>query len=312
MKKIDALIEKIAEMKNPTVAGLDTRLEYLPESFLSEVKPEGVKTFEDAAEAIYAYNVRLVDALCDIVPAVKVQAAYYEMYGPAGVKCFEDTMAYAASRGMLVMADAKRNDIGATASAYAAAYLGETAVGERKLTAYSADFLTVNGYLGVDGVKPFVDVESVKGGGIFVLVKTSNPSSGQLQDMKLEDGRTVYEAMADLVKEWGADAMGERGYSSVGAVVGATYPQQGAALRVRMPHTFFLVPGYGAQGATGADLAGCFDEHGSGAIVNASRSILCAWKKREGMAFDAAAREEAIRMREDIAAGLAAAGKSIR
>lgn len=312
MKKIDALIEKISEMKNPTVAGLDTRLEYLPESFLSEIKPEGVKTFEDAAEAIYAYNVRLVDALCDIVPAVKVQAAYYEMYGPAGVKCFEDTMAYATSKGMLVMADAKRNDIGATASAYAAAYLGETAVGESKLNAYSADFLTVNGYLGVDGVKPFVDVENVKGGGIFVLVKTSNPSSGQLQDMKLEDGRTVYEAMADLVKEWGADAMGEHGYSSVGAVVGATYPQQGAALRVRMPHTFFLVPGYGAQGATGADLAGCFDEHGSGAIVNASRSILCAWKKREGMAFDAAAREEAIRMREDIAAGLAAAGKSIR
>ena len=312
MKKIDALIRKISEMKNPTVAGLDTRLEYLPESFLGEVKPEGVKTFEDAAEAIYAYNVRLVDALCDIVPAVKVQAAYYEMYGPAGVRCFEDTMAYAGSKGMLVMADAKRNDIGATASAYAAAYLGETAVGGQKLTAYCADFLTVNGYLGVDGVKPFTDVEGVKGGGSFVLVKTSNPSSGQLQDMKLEDGRTVYEAMADLVKEWGSEVMGEMGYSSVGAVVGATYPQQGAALRVRMPHTFFLVPGYGAQGATGADLAGCFDENGSGAIVNASRSILCAWKKREGVAFDTAAREEAIRMREDIAAGLAAAGKSIR
>lgn len=312
MHQMDQMIEKIKATKNPTVAGLDTRLEYLPEAFLNEVKPDGVKTFEDAADAIYAYNCRLVDALCDIVPAVKVQVAYYEMYGHAGMVCFEKTMAYAKSKGMSIMADAKRNDIGATAQAYAAAYLGKTQVGDQELSAFSSDFVTINAYLGIDGIKPFVDCAAQYGGGMFALVKTSNPSSGQLQDMILKDGRSVFEAMADLVCEWGESTVGAQGYSLVGAVVGATYPAQGAALRLRMPKTFFLVPGYGAQGATGADLAGCFDKDGSGAIVNASRSILCAWKKRPDVAFDVAAREEAIRMREDIAQGLKSAGKEIK
>ena len=312
MQQMDLLISRIIDKKNPTVAGLDTRLEYLPEKFLQAVMPAGVHSFEDAAEAIYQYNCALVDALYDIVPSVKVQVAYYEMYGPAGMKCFEETMAYARRKGLSVMADVKRNDIGATAEAYAAAYIGRTDVAGERLQAFPADFATVNPYLGVDGIAPFTKQAAEHGTGIFALVKTSNPSSGQLQDMKVEDGRTVYEVVGDLVEEWGKDLVGEHGYSAVGAVVGATYPAQGAALRVRMPHTFFLVPGYGAQGATGADLAGCFDGRGLGAIVNASRSILCAWKRREGVPFTQAAREEAIRMREDIAAGLAAAGKALR
>ena len=210
------------------------------------------------------------------------------------------------------MADVKRNDIGATAGCYANAYVGTTPMPQGETRAFASDIATINPYLGVDGVKPFVDACAANGTGVFSLVKTSNPSSGQLQDMRFEDGRTLYEAVADLVESWGEETRGETGYSVVGAVVGAPYPEQGTALRARLPHTFFLVPGYGAQGATGADIAGCFDENGSGAIVNASRSILCAWKKREGMAFDAAAREEAIRMREDLCSCLKAAGKEIK
>ncbi len=311
MNIMEKLAARIRAMKNPTVAGLDTRIEYLPERFVGEIMPGGIRSFEDAAEAIYQYNVRLIDALCDMVPSVKVQAAYYEMYGPAGVAAYEKTIRYAKEKGLIVMADVKRNDIGATAACYANAYIGATDMPLGAQRAFGADIATINPYLGVDGVKPFADACREHGTGIFVLVKTSNPSSGQLQDMRFEDGRTLYEAVADLVEDWGKETRGESGYSAVGAVVGATYPQQGTALRERMPHAFFLVPGYGAQGATGADIAGCFDRQGSGAIVNASRSILCAWKKREGMAFDAAAREEAIRMREDLCGCLRAAGKEI-
>ncbi len=312
MHIMDQLYARISEMKNPTVAGLDTRIEYLPEAFINAILPDGIQSFEDAAEAVYQYNVRLVDALCDIVPAVKVQVAYYEMYGVAGMAAFEKTMAYAKEKGMIVMADVKRNDIGATASCYANAYVGQTAMPYGQVKPFSSDIATINPYLGVDGIKPFTDACAANGTGVFALVKTSNPSSGQLQDMKYEDGRTLYEAVADLVEEWGEGTRGETGYSAIGAVVGATYPQQGAALRARMPHTFFLVPGYGAQGATGKDIAGCFDMNGNGAIVNASRSILCAWKKREGVAFDVAARDEAIRMREDLCSCLKEMGKEIK
>ena len=312
MNIMDRLYARISELKNPTVAGLDTRIEYLPESFVAEILPEGIRSFEDAAEAVYQYNVRLVDALCDIVPAVKVQVAYYEMYGPAGMVAFEKTMQYAKDKGLIVMADVKRNDIGATAGCYANAYVGATPLPEGEKRAFASDIATINPYLGVDGVKPFVDACAANGTGVFSLVKTSNPSSGQLQDMRFEDGRTLYEAVADLVESWGEETRGETGYSVVGAVVGATYPEQGTALRARMPHTFFLVPGYGAQGATGTDIAGCFAANGNGAIVNASRSILCAWKKREGMAFDEAARAEALRMREDLSSCLAAVGKPIK
>ena len=312
MNIMDKMYARISEMKNPTVAGLDTRIEYLPEEFVKEVLPNGINSFEDAAEAVYQYNVRLVDALYDIVPAVKVQVAYYEMYGAAGMVAFEKTMAYARSKGMIVMADVKRNDIGATAACYANAYVGMTDMPYGKVKPFSSDIATINPYLGVDGIKPFVDACAENGTGVFALVKTSNKSSGQLQDLKYEDGRTLYEAVADLVEEWGAETRGETGYSVIGAVVGATYPQQGTALRARMPHTFFLVPGYGAQGATGKDIAGCFDANGNGAIVNASRSILTAWKKREGVAFDVAARNEAIRMREDLCQCLAEMGKEIK
>ncbi len=303
------LAERIRAMNNPTAVGMDTRIEYFPEAFLREMLPGGVHSAEDAAKAVLVYNERLIDALEDIVPAVKVQSAYYEMLGPAGVHVFEKTLRYAASKGMSVIADVKRNDIGATAACYADAYVGEMRLHGLSFRPFPSDFATVNPYLGVDGVKPFVDACAAHGTGVFVLVKTSNPSSGQLQDMRFEDGRTLYETVADLVEAWGEPMRGESGYSAVGAVVGATYPQQGLALRSRMPHTFFLVPGYGAQGATGADIVGCFDQQGGGAIVNASRSILCAWQKREGLAFDIAAREEALRMREDLCACLKAAGK---
>ena len=287
-------------------AYIDKAVAFIEENFRDKLH------IEDAAKAVYAYNVRLIDALCDVVPAVKVQVAYYEMYGPAGMEVYEKTIRYAQEKGLIVMADVKRNDIGATAACYANAYIGKTDMPDGAQAAFGADIATINPYLGVDGIKPFADACRDNGTGVFVLVKTSNPSSGQLQDLRFEDGRTLYQAVADLVEEWGEETRGESGYSAVGAVVGATYPQQGVELRARMPHAFFLVPGYGAQGAKGTDIAGCFDANGNGAIVNASRSILCAWKKREGMAFDAAARDEALRMKEDLCSSLKAVGKEIK
>ena len=304
MNQMDLMIERIIEKRNPTVAGLDRRVEYLPDEFIIELGMGTIDTMEKAAYAILEYNNRLIKALCDIVPAVKVQIAYYEMYGTAGMQAFARTVKSAHDAGMSVMVDAKRNDIGATAEAYATAYLGKTKLPAGEARAFEGDFVTVNAYLGIDGIKPFVNACEQYGGGIFALVKTSNPSSGQLQDMKLEDGRAVYEMMGDMVSEWGESTIGKYGYSQVGAVVGATYPEQGRELRARMKHTFFLVPGYGAQGATGNDIAGCFDEKGLGAIVNASRSLLCAWKKQPGVAFDQAARNEAIRMRDDITSNI--------
>lgn len=300
MNGMEKLAARVAALRNPTVAGLDTRVEYLPEAFLKETLPGGVTCAADAARAVLAYNARLIDALSDVVPCVKVQAAYYEMLGAPGVAAYEQTVKLAKEKGLMVMADVKRNDIGATAACYASAYVGKTPLPCGEIRPFPADFATVNPYLGVDGIKPFADACRENGTGLFVLVKTSNPSSGQLQDMRFEDGRTLYEAVADLVEEWGEPTRGESGYSAVGAVVGATYPQQGAALRARMPHAFFLVPGYGAQGATGRDIVGCFDKNGGGAIVNASRSILLAWKKREGVPFDEAARQEALRMRDEL------------
>ena len=308
MHAMDELIGRIRAKRNPTVIGLDTCLAHLPAAFAREHLPPQ-PTMNEAAHAIFVYNCALVDALYDIVPAVKVQAAYYEMYGPTGMAVFARTLDYAREHGLSVMADVKRNDIGASAEAYAAAYVGQTALGKGEESAFCADFATVTPYLGEDGVLPFVQACRQHDTGIFVLVKTSNPSSGQLQDLRV-GGRAVYELVGDLVAEWGRDLVGAEGYSAVGAVVGATFPQQGANLRARLPRTFFLVPGYGAQGAGGAELAGCFDGRGGGAIVNASRSILCAWKTRPGMDFAHAAREEALRMRDDLLAGLNSAGKS--
>ncbi len=294
---IDTLIDKIQEYDNPTVAGLDTSFDYLPESM-----KEGVQDFAGAADAVLAFNKKIVDSICDIVPCVKVQIAYYEMYGLEGMRAFAETVKYASRKGMLVMTDAKRNDIGATAECYAKAYLGQTVVDGEVYTAFDSDFLTVNGYLGSDGIKPFLGWMQKRDKGIFVLVKTSNKSSGELQDLKLENGKTVYEYMGGLVEEWGKDCIGKYGYSAVGAVVGATHPQQAQILRREMPHTFFLIPGYGAQGGTADDLKVCFDKDGLGGIVNSSRGILCAYKQEKyaGLSFDAAARQACMDMKNDL------------
>ncbi len=293
----DKLIERIKELDNPTVAGIDTSFDYLPDDMKN-----GVKDFKSASAAVLEFNKRIIDNICDIVPCVKVQIAYYEMYGLDGMRTFAETVKYAGKKGMLVMTDAKRNDIGATAECYAKAYLGETAVGDKTYTAFDSDFLTVNGYLGSDGIKPFLGWMQKRDKGIFVLVKTSNKSSGELQDLKLENGKTVYEYMGSLVEEWGKDSIGKYGYSAVGAVVGATHPAQAEILRNEMPHTFFLIPGYGAQGGTADDLKVCFNKDGLGGIVNSSRGILCAYRqgKYAGRSYYEAARQACIDMKNDL------------
>lgn len=299
---MDKLIEKIVEKQNPTVAGLDPKLSYIPEEIREESYGKYGKTLEGAADALLTFNKGLIDALCDVVPAVKPQAAYYEMYGWQGVKALAETIAYAKEKGMFVITDGKRNDIGATMQAYSAAHLGMTQVEDATWEAFGADALTVNGYLGTDGIKPLVEVCQQQDKGIFVLVKTSNPSSGELQDRPLADGETVYRAMGAMCEGWGEELPGKYGYSGVGAVVGATYPAQLGELRAAMPHTFFLVPGYGAQGGAADDVAPGFDKNGLGAIVNSSRGIMCAWQKEgvDGKEFATAARREAIRMRDQI------------
>lgn len=299
---IDTLIEKIKEMGNPTVAGLDPKLAYLPEEMKKKAFDQYGETFEGAANAIFEFNKELIDALYDIVPAVKPQSAYYEMYGIEGIKCLKKTIDYAKEKGMYVILDAKRGDIGATSEAYATAYLGNTEIGEKTEPAFDADCMTVNPYLGSDGVLPFVKMCESRNKGIFALVKTSNKSSGELQDLKV-GGRYIYEVVADLVKEWGSTTIGMYGYSNVGAVVGATYPEQAEVLRKLMPHTYFLVPGYGAQGGGAKDVVPCFNNDGMGAIVNASRSIMCAYMKNGGSVGEAA-RQEAIRMRDDITSAI--------
>jgi orotidine 5'-phosphate decarboxylase len=298
----DRLIENIVKMQNPTVAGLDPKLDYVPESIKTKCFEKYGKTLEGAAAALFEFNKALIDALYDIVPAVKPQAAYYEMYGWQGVKALCDTIAYAKSKGMFVITDGKRNDIGTTMEAYATAHLGHTDVAGESIDAFGADALTVNGYLGTDGIKPLAKICDSDDKGIFVLVKTSNPSSGELQDMKLETNESVYEHMGKMCEGWGEDLMGKHGYSAVGAVVGATYPEQLGEMRTKLPHTFFLVPGYGAQGGGADDVKNAFDENGLGAIINSSRGIMCAWKK-QGLTeddFAVAARKEAERMRDEI------------
>ena len=294
---IDRLIEKIKQTDIPSVVGLDTNFDYLPDELRA-----GVADLRGAAQAIAEFNRNVIDNICDIVPAVKVQIAYYEMYGVEGMKTFAETLAYASKKGMYVMTDAKRNDIGATAECYAKAYLGKTFVNGASETAFDSDFLTVNAYLGSDGIVPFLKWMKERDKGIFVLVKTSNPSSGELQDMRLSDGKTVYEYMGQLVEEWGKNCRGKYGYSDVGAVVGATHPAQAEILRKQMPHTFFLIPGYGAQGGTARDLKVCFDADGMGGIVNSSRGILCAYRqeKYNGKSYSEAARLASIDMKNDL------------
>lgn len=298
---LDRLIEKIEQTQNPTVAGLDPKLDYVPEYIKSRCFDKYGETLKGAAKALLEFNKGLIDALYDIVPAVKPQAAYYEMYGPAGMKTLYKTQEYARSKGMYVITDGKRNDIGTTMEAYATAHLGKVKVGNTEIEPFLGDALTVNGYLGSDGIKPLLKVCSENDKGIFVLAKTSNPSSGELQDQKI-DGEPIYEVMGKMCEKWGEDLPGVYGYSGVGAVVGATYPEQIKELRALLPHTFFLIPGYGAQGATAADIAGAFDKNGLGGIVNSSRGIMCAYQKQKcaETEFAEAARKEAIRMRDEI------------
>ncbi len=308
---IDKLIASIKKLDNPSVVGLDPKLEYVPPTIKNAVFKEYGGDLKGVAEALIQFNKKLIDAVCDIVPAVKPQLAYYEMYGVEGIRAFHETCIYARSKGLLVIADGKRNDIGSTAEAYSAAYLGKMATGNGENQAFDADALTVNPYLGSDGVKPFIKDCDKYGKGIFVLVKTSNQSSGQLQDIVAQDGKHIYEKVAELVNEWGREAMGKNGYSSVGAVVGATYPEQAGVLRSIMRKAYVLVPGYGAQGGTAKDVVNSFNPDGLGAIINASRSIMCAWKSEKWSgygedAFDDAARAEAIRMRDEIRQALAA------
>lgn len=300
------LAAKIMAKKNPSVLGLDPKLEYIPDSIKEKALRQNSCPYKAAAESILEFNKKLIDAVHDIIPAVKPQLAYYEMYGTEGIRVFHETVRYAESKNMLVIADGKRNDIGTTAEAYSAAYLGMTQIYGENKAAFNTDALTVNPYLGSDGIKPFIKACEEYGKGIFILVKTSNPSSVELQDLTLSDGRKVYEAMADMVSKWGETTIGSCGYSSVGAVVGATWPEQLKELRKRMPKAWILVPGYGAQGGKASDIAQAFDKNGLGAIVNASRSLMCAYKldawkdKFTHEEFDKAARAEAQRMKEDI------------
>lgn len=298
---VKRLIDAIRRKGNPTVVGLDPRLEYIPEEITDVCLSEYGQTLEGAAQSVWRFNRALIDGLCDVVPAIKPQAAYYELLGPEGARVLKQTIDYAHEKGLEVIADVKRNDIGSTATAYAEAYLGTTRVGGREIAPYGADSATVNAYLGTDGVEPFLNQCREGEKSLFILVKTSNPSSGEFQNRLLED-KPLYQAVAEQINRWSEDMPLYEGYSPVGAVVGATYPQEQQVLRQLIPHAFFLVPGYGAQGAAAQDIAGAFDRNGLGAIVNSSRGILCAWKKtgKGGADFVEAARAEAVRMRDDI------------
>ena len=299
----DILQEKIREKKNPTVAGLDARIEYVPEYIRKAAFEQYGVGLKGAVEAIWQFNVGLIDALCDIVPAVKPQSAYYENLGWQGMEMLERTIRYAKEKDLFVIADIKRGDIGSTATAYAEGWLSGAPIEGQVFKSFDADCVTLNGYMGSDSIKPFLEAAKGEDKCAFVLVKTSNPGSGELQDVKAADGRTIYEVMGELNEQIAAGTEGKYGFTMAGAVTGATYPQQIQDLRARLPHTFFLVPGYGAQGGTAADVKYAFNEKGHGAIVNSSRGIMCAWKKTggDGHDFAQAARNAAIAMRDDIA-----------
>ena len=282
---INKLISNIRKTNAPIVVGLDPMLNYIPEHIQKKAFAEFGETLEGAAEAIWQYNKGIVDATCDLIPAVKPQIAMYEQFGIPGLIAYKKTVEYCKSKDLVVIGDIKRGDIGSTSAAYAVGHLGQVQVGSKKYAGFDEDFATVNPYLGSDGVKPFMDVCREEKKGIFVLVKTSNPSSGEFQD-RVIDGRPLYELVGEKVAQWGDELMGD-GYSYVGAVVGATYPEMGKVLRKIMPKTFILVPGYGAQGGKGADLVHFFNEDGLGAIVNSSRGIIAAYKQEKYKEFGA-------------------------
>ena len=282
---INKLISNIRKTNAPIVVGLDPMLNYIPEHIQKKAFAEFGETLEGAAEAIWQYNKGIVDATYDLIPAVKPQIAMYEQFGIPGLIAYKKTVDYCTSQDLVVIGDIKRGDIGSTSAAYAVGHLGQVQVGSRKYAGFDEDFATVNPYLGSDGVKPFMDICKEEKKGIFVLVKTSNPSSGEFQD-RVIDGRPLYELVGEKVAQWGDELMGDE-YSYVGAVVGATYPEMGKVLRKIMPKTFILVPGYGAQGGKGADLVHFFNEDGLGAIVNSSRGIIAAYKQEKYKEFGA-------------------------
>jgi len=280
---INKLIAKIQKTQAPIVVGLDPMLSYIPAHIQKKAFDELGETLEGAAEAIWQFNKEIIDKTYDLIPAVKPQIAMYEQFGIEGLKAYQKTVDYCHSKDLVVIGDIKRGDIGSTSAAYAAGHLGKIQVGSKCYTAFNEDFATVNPYLGSDGVKPFIEVCQEENKGLFILVKTSNPSSGEFQD-RLVDGRPLYELVGEKVAQWGEEHMGDS-YSYIGAVVGATYPEMGKVLRKIMPKTFILVPGYGAQGGQGKDLVHFFNEDGLGAIVNSSRGIIAAYKQEKYAAF---------------------------
>lgn len=308
---IQKLIDGIQKTGAPIVVGLDPMLSYIPEHITKKAYEQYGETLKGAGEAIWQFNKGIVDAVCDLVPAVKPQIAMYEQFGIEGLLAFEKTVRYCKEKGLVVIGDIKRGDIGSTSEAYAVGHLGRVQVGSKEYYGFDEDFATVNPYLGSDGVKPFISVCKKEKKGLFILVKTSNPSSGEFQD-RLVDGRPLYEIVGEQVAKWGEELMGDS-YSYIGAVVGATYPEMGKALRKIMPKSYILVPGYGAQGGKGADLVHFFNEDGLGAIVNSSRGIIAAYKQEKYAAFGSehyadASRAAVLDMKEDIASALAARG----
>ena len=300
---INKLVDKIKKTNAPVVVGLDPMLNYVPEHIQKKAFDEFGETLEGAAEAIWQYNKGIIDTTYDLIPAVKPQIAMYEQFGVPGLQAFKKTVDYAKEKDLVVIGDVKRGDIGSTSAAYAVGHLGKVQVGSKKYSLFDEDFATVNPYLGTDGIKPFVDVCKEENKGLFILVKTSNPSSGEFQD-RLIDGRPLYEWVGEQVAKWGEDHMGND-YSYIGAVVGATYPEMGKVLRKVMPKSYILVPGYGAQGGTAEGLKPYFNEDGLGAIVNSSRGIICAYKQDKYAKFGTenyadASRQAVIDMIEDM------------
>ena len=297
----EPLISRIIEKNNATVMGLDPILDYIPERIKKKAVDEYGDSFKAAGEAIFEFNKALIDSVADLIPAVKPQSAFYEMYGIDGLIALEKTIAYAKEAGLYVILDVKRNDIGNTAGAYAKAFLGTTKLFGHNESATPVDCVTVNPYLGIDGIEPFIKEAVGADKSMFILVKTSNKSSGDFQDLEL-GGKTLYRRVGEKVEEWGSTNIGESGYSACGAVVGATYPAQLSELRAALPHTFFLIPGYGAQGGAAKDIESAFDAKGLGAIVNSSRALMCAYQKAgdDGTNLAKHTRDAVILMRDDI------------
>jgi orotidine-5'-phosphate decarboxylase len=300
---INKLIQKIEQLNAPLVVGLDPMLSYIPDHITKKAYDEFGENLKGAGEAIWQYNKAIIDATYDIIPAVKPQIAMYEQFGIEGMIAFQKTVDYCKEKDLVVIGDIKRGDIGSTSTAYAVGHLGKVTIGDKSFSSFNEDFVTVNPYLGSDGIDPFLDVCKEEKKGMFILVKTSNPSSGDFQD-QLVDGKPLYELVGRKVAEWGEEHMGDS-YSYVGAVVGATYPEMGKVLRKIMPKAYILVPGYGAQGGKASDLAPYFNSDGLGAIINSSRGIIAAYKLPQyehfgDLNFADASRQAVIDMREDL------------